>query len=366
MGATSPSRLAIAHAFAGAGARYWLGVFPQVGRELRHWRRRALEIQDPVLRRLALLTQRAERGNSEGAAAFAVLAPRAHRACVVRAAVAFQTTYDYLDTLVEQPGSEPVANGRQLHLALLSAVQPHGAHPDYYKHHPRGHDNGYMRSLIEACRGALASLPSYALVADAASRAARRMIGYQSLNHVAPREGHGALATWAGRLTPAGTGLYWWETAAATASSLSVFALIAAAGRPLLDRADALALERAYFPWIGALHVLLDSLVDRAGDAGTGDHSLVEHYPSEEEAASRLGSIAGRALLATSGVPQGAEHAVILAGMTSFYLSSPSASHPDAVLASRRVREAMGWLATPALMVLRARRAGDALIAAET
>ena len=35
-------------------------------------------------------------------------------------------------------------------------------------------------------------------------------------------------------LTPPDTGLHWWETAAAAASSLSVFALIAAAAQPIL------------------------------------------------------------------------------------------------------------------------------------
>ncbi|HYM67597.1 MAG TPA: DUF2600 family protein, partial [Patescibacteria group bacterium] len=112
----------MASAFAGAAGRYWLGVFPHISRELRHWRERAGEIPDPVLRRLALLTQRSERGNLEGAAAFAVLVPRAHRARVVRAVVAFQATYDYVDTLAEQPSADPVANGRQLHLALLTAL----------------------------------------------------------------------------------------------------------------------------------------------------------------------------------------------------------------------------------------------------
>jgi tetraprenyl-beta-curcumene synthase len=362
MAATGPSRLAVAHAFAGSAARYWLAVFPQVVRELRHWRRRALQIPDPVLRRLALATQRAERGNIEGAAAFAVLAPRAHRAGVVRAAVAFQTTYDYVDTLVEQPGTEPFANGRQLHLALLSAVEPGGRHRDYYRHHPRGEDNGYVRSLVDACRQAFASLPSYAAVAGTAARAARRMIGYQSLNHGAPGENHASLSAWATALTPAGAGLHWWETAAATASSLTMFALIAAAASPLLDRAEALAVESAYFPWIGALHVLLDSLVDRAIDTEAGHHSLVDHYDSVEEAAGRLGAIAERALQATSTVSQGTQHAMILAGMASFYLSAPCASGPDAGLVSRRVRESIGPLATPTLAVLRARRAADSLL----
>ena len=336
-------------------------MFPQVGRELRHWRDRALQIPDPALRRLALVTQRSERGNLEGAAAFAILAPRAHRARVVRAVVAFQATYDYIDTLAEQPSSDPVANGHQLHLALLTALEPETDHPDYYRHHPDGRDDGYIQNLIDTCRSAFAALPSYASVADGALRAARRMITYQSLNHGASGQTHHALARWASGITPGGTGLRWWETAAASASSLTVFALIAAAGQPLLSATETLALGSAYFPWIGALHVLLDSLIDRAADIQSGQHSLVDHYTSIEEAAARMSAIAARAVRATEMISESLQHAMILAAMTSFYVSAPCASAPDAEPIARRVLEAMGSLAVPTMVVLRARRAAHGL-----
>ncbi|HLL91543.1 MAG TPA: DUF2600 family protein [Solirubrobacteraceae bacterium] len=360
--ACEQSRLELGHAFAGAASRYWLGVFPYVGRELRHWRERADEIPDPVLRRLALITQRSERGNLEGAAAFAVLVPRAQRARVVRAVVAFQAAYDYIDTLAEQPSPDPVANGHQLHLALLTALDPATAHPDYYEHNPGSQDNGYIRNLIDTCRDALGALPSYAAVAEAAVRAAGRMVAYQSLNHDGRGEAHHALARWASTLTPSSTGLQWWETAAGAASSLTVLALIAAAAEPVLSTAETDAMESAYFPWIGALHVLLDSLIDRAADAQTGQHSLVDHYASVEEAAARLSAIAARALQATEAVPESVQHTVILAAMTSFYLSAPCASAPDACLVARQVLETMGTVAKPTMVVLRARRAAGRLL----
>lgn len=347
------SRLELAQAFTGAAGRYWFGVFPQIARELHHWQRRAQQIPDPSLRRLALLTQRSERGNLEGAAAFAVLAPRSVRATVVRAAVAFQATYDYVDTLAEQPCDDPAANGAQLHLALLTALQPQAAHPDYYRHHPERRDDGYIRNLIDTCRGALVALPSYAVVAESVLRAARRMVRYQALNH---NPGHSGLALWASGVTPLGSGLRWWETAAGAASSLGVFALFAAAGQPLLDRAEMLALEGAYFPWIGALHVLLDSLIDRAGDLESGQHSLVGHYASTEEAATRLSAIARQAVHTTEQLSQSVQHATILAAMTSFYLSAPEASLPPTQLITTRVLETMGTLATPTMLVLRGRR----------
>jgi tetraprenyl-beta-curcumene synthase len=361
--AAARSQLALASAFAGAASRYWLGIFPLVGRELRHWRERARQIPDPTLRRLALITQDSERGNIEGAAAFAVLVPRPHRERVVRAVVAFQTTYDYIDTLSEQPCADPVANGRRLHLALLSALDPNCEHPDYYEHNRAGRDNGYIRNLIDTCRFAFGALPSHASVAEPALRCARRMVTYQSLNHGSADDTRVELAGWAANSTPAGSGLYWWETAAGAASSLSVFALIAAAAQPALALAEAIAIERAYFPWIGTLHVLLDSLIDRHDDLEAGQHCLIDHYCSAEEGAMRLSAISARALHATELLPHSAQHATILAAMVSFYLSSPSTSAPGTMPVAQRVLETMGTLVRPTMAVHRARRAASRLFA---
>jgi tetraprenyl-beta-curcumene synthase len=360
--AQSRHRVALGSAFASAASTYWLDVFPNASREVGRWRAHAKLIPDPMLRRLALSTHEGERGNLEGAAAFAILVPRAHRSAVVRAAISFQAAYDYIDTLAEQPCVDPVANGHRLHLALLTALDPDRGHTDYYEYSSSSHDCQYIRSMIDTCRQACAALPSYDAVASAALQAAKRMATYQSLAHGRPGADHQTLARWSRGLTPPGSGLRWWETAASAASSLGVFALIAAAAKPTLNNAEVSAMETAYFPWIGALHLLLDSLVDRAADEEAGHHSLVEHYASTEETASRLGAIASRALQATETVPQGIQHAMILAAMTSFYLSAPGIAAQGTPLIAQRVLEAMGALANPAMAVLRARRiAGDML-----
>jgi tetraprenyl-beta-curcumene synthase len=355
------SHLSLASAFTGAASRYWLGVFPLVGRELRHWHERARQIPDPVLRHLALITQRGERGNYEGAAAFAVLVPRAYRARVVRAVVAFQTTYDYVDTLSEQPSHDPVANGRQLHLALLRALDPGSEHPDYYEHSTSGRDNGYIRALVQSCRDALRTLPSYTTVVQPALHAASTIVAYQSLNHEEATNGPRALARWGAAVTPPNSGLRWWEAAAGGASSMTVFALIAAAAKPGLSAAETAATHDAYAPWISALHVLLDSLVDRAKDREHGHHNLIDHYASADEAASRLGWIAARAVQGAESLSDGAHHALIVAAMTSFYLSTPAASAAGSSPTTRPLLETMGTLAKPTMAVLRTRRIAERL-----
>ena len=184
-------RLALAGMFGAAALRYWTGVFPGVCRELARWRRRAGEIADPVLRGLALEAL-GKRGNIEGAAAFAAFVPRSHRNLVLRAVVAFQTAYNYLDLLAEQPSPDPAANARRLHEALLVALDPAAAHPDYYEHNPQHDDDGYLSEIVEACRGALGVMPSYAAVALSARRAATRIVEFQSLGAGEPAKAHRA------------------------------------------------------------------------------------------------------------------------------------------------------------------------------
>jgi tetraprenyl-beta-curcumene synthase len=338
-------------------------VFPQVHSELCHWRARARQIRDPALRRSALLTLRVERGNYEGAAAYATLVAPVHRASVVRAIVAFQTAYDYVDTLSEQPSENPIANGRQLHQALLSALDLATTQPDYYQHHLGGHDSGYIANLVQSCRDALRALPSYGAVAGPALRAAANIVAYQSLNHERADERPRGLARWGAAVSPPGSGLRWWEGAAGGASSMTVFALIAAAARPTLSADETKATEDAYFPWISALHVLLDSLVDQAKDLEHGHHNLIEHYSSPTETAQRLGWIAGRALHAAETLPDGALHALILSAMTCYYLSSPASSTPGARPATQRVLDTMGAMSTPTMAVLKTRLAAGRLFA---
>lgn len=352
--------LSDANAFATAAGVYWLEVFPHVKRELRHWQERAARIADRRLAALALQTLVHEHGNLEGAAVFALLAPRALRGEVIRATVAFQALYDFLDTLAELPVADPAANGRRLHRALPAALAP-GTAPenDYLAGCGFRGQEGYLRELIGACHRAVARLPGYAHAAVPAREAAERMVEYQALNHVTSGAGPQLMQRWGETVVPSGSGLRWWEAAAGGASSLGVFALLAAASSPELDATGAAATADAYFPWAGALHVLLDSLVDVERDLASGDHSLVSHYGSSEEAAERLGSVAREAARQTREL--GPKHSLILAAMAGFYLSRPAARGPFTASAYERVACELGPWARPAIAVVRASRAVRAI-----
>ncbi|MBB4660805.1 DUF2600 family protein [Conexibacter arvalis] len=348
---TETQPIAAAAAFALAAARYWSAVWPLAACEIRRCHQLAAAIPDPRLRAAAQENLRDERGNLEGAAAYAVLAGRGHRRPLLEALVGFQAIYDYVDTLVEHPDHAEPTRARRLHQALADAVSP--ATPptrDYYGtvHAP---DGGYLTALVSRCRSAVALLPGHRAAEPVAGERVARMIAYQVHNHTEQTD-RTALAAWGAAIAPPGSDLRWWESAAAAASSLAVFALLAHAARKDLTGAAASEIAEAYVP-AGALHVLLDSLADRTADERTGDHSLVSHYRDQAETTARLTELATTARERALQLPAGATHATIIAAMGCYYLAAVD----DAPRAAPAIAAALGPTARPSLLILRVRRA---------
>jgi tetraprenyl-beta-curcumene synthase len=349
----TPPFACTAIAFASAARRYWIGVFPVVQREIRRLRRCAKGIPDPVLRSLALDAQRRKWASLEGAAAFAAFAPRRQRAGVTRLLVDLQGVFDYADTLMEQPSDVPAANARRLHHAFVAALDPELPHRDYYQYHARREDGGYLAGLTDACRASVRKLPSYSAVADVVLKHAGRVVFYQSDINLAVAADYGDLAQWASKQV-AGTELRWWEIGAACGSSLAIFAQLAAATDPALTSSEVDAIDALYWPWAEALHILLDSLIDRVEDRTTGQRNLLDHYSSQEEMTERLGLLASETAKRAHEVAP--HHRLILAGMVALYLSDEQAWAAFARPATERILEATGTFAKPALLILQARR----------
>ncbi len=321
---------------------YWATAYPRARRELRRWRRRALAIPDPALRRLACATLRDEGGNAEGAALLALAAPPAHRERTVRLLVAVQVMYDYLDTLTEQQVPDPAAASRRLHRALVDVLGETPAPADWYADYPHARDGGYLAALVATSRELLATMPSRAIVAPGVRRAFERASESQTRNHAAMlgAAGIATLAAWADAQGSPEWALSWWELAAAAGSSLAAHALLAAAADPALTPSDAAHVEAAYWPWVCALNTLLESVADRSADAVTGNHSYAGRYPSTEAAAERLALIAAHASTAARGLPNAGHHRTVLAAMGCYYLSAPHAMTSGSELG--RVLEPLG------------------------
>jgi tetraprenyl-beta-curcumene synthase len=345
--------LATAAAFIAAAASYWLLVFPRVSSELRHWRRSAARIREPALRRLALAALE-KRGNMEGAAAFAAFVRPGSRRDVVQALVAFQAIYNHVDMLAEQPSGDPEGRGRALHETLLLALEPGACSPAGRVHalQPESDDGGYLAEMIEACRWSLSRLPGYAPAEPAARAAARRIVAFQSLSLGAC----GKLEAWALEEAQPGSGLEWWEAAAAAGSSLPVHALIAASASPGLGTQEVAAIDDAYSSVIGALHSLLDSLVDEAEDAATGQLRLIGCYRSPQEAATSMRRLTDRAIDAAWELPNGRAHAILAAAMACSYLAVCERSNGRTEAVASGVRASLGGLSRPILFVFALRR----------
>lgn len=299
-------------------------IRPGVAREVDLWRQRAASIPDAAIREDALTALSSKRFNAEGAALFAVLAPR-RDSSLLRLLVAFQILLDFLDSLSERPAPEAQADGLQLHLALRDALDPDGPISDYYRHRPAVQDGGYVRALVQCCRESCMYLPSYATTRSLALRGAGRC-GVQGLNHdtdLVRRDR--TLETWAGSTFHDSWGLSWWELTAAASSTLGIHALLALAADPTCEERDAVEVDAAYMPWICAASTMLDSYVDEVADTAEGAHSYIAHYPSEEVALRRTHELVSRSLEEARLLQNGARHALIVAGMVAMYLSAEEA-----------------------------------------
>ncbi len=337
-----------------AGVDYWLTIYPRARLEIRHWRRRAQQIPDPTLRAHAVHKLTRERLNPEAAAFFAVLAPHRHRAALVRLIVGFQIAYDYLDAINEQPTTASLRNGLQLHRALNDAVSSRPYDTDYYRFHPQHDDGGYLADLVRACRAALQVLPSASELEPLLMLAAERCGEAQSRNHAVLVEGDAQLIEWAATQRDAGEYL-WWELAAAGISCLALHALFAAAARAT-TLGEAERIDSAYYPPVCAISALLDSLVDRPHDADGTNHSFVSHYASSTLTAERFAAITSEARALSSALRNHRRHAVILAGIASFYLSAPEAHSELARPAATRTLDCLGPSSGAILAVMRLRR----------
>jgi tetraprenyl-beta-curcumene synthase len=325
---------------------------------------------------------REERFNVELAATLATVARAARRGTVVRAIVALQVMYDYLDLLTEQPLADPVRDGHRLFGALVDALtpepepgedrepgkdhelgmdhepvderEPGGAYYPGDRHSPRprrADDGGYLRGLVVAARHALAQLPATAAVAEVARRSARRCAEAQVAGHAAGLTGTAELQRWA-RREAAGTGLQWPELlAGAAASVLAVHALAAAAADGRTTRADAERLDAVYLS-IGAL-TMLDSLVDRDDDTGTDALGYAERYESRELMARRLAAVARDAADRARGLPNGAHHVMTMVGVVAYYTSARAADSAFALPVSAYMRGELQPLMAPTLALMR-------------
>ena len=342
-----------------------------VSREVAGWRERAAAIPDEQLRADALSALDQKRGSIDGAALFWTL-PKERNRDLLGVLVAYEVLADYLDCVNERGAGRGTANGRQLHLALVEALEaspptrPTPPISDYYRYHSSGDDGGYARALVSTCRVGCERLPSYEAVKPFLMRAAEHS-GVLGLNHEPdPLRREAVLREWADDQIPADSthpadpaDERWYERAAGSSAWVTVLAMLALAAKPGravdggLHGVEVARTYDAYAQWVAPAGAMLDSFADILEDRSSGDHSYIAHYPSMDVATERIGELVRRSRSEARALPGGARHSVLLSSMIAFFLSKDAARTPDLRASARELRRAGGPLVALLLPVLR-------------
>jgi tetraprenyl-beta-curcumene synthase len=334
-----------------AVARELTWGLPAVATEVARWRSLANAIPDAPIREDALTALARKRGQTDGAALFSILPRERHRP-LLRLLVAYQTMWDFLDSVDEHGAVGPV-NGLQLHVALVDALDPGRQPADYYRHHPWHNDGGYLQALVEACRKDCQLLPGFEQILPLIVVEARRA-RVLALNHDPDPEARDrSLRAWAAIEFPQAQEANWWELSGAASAGLTIFALLALAAEGEPDPSLLARTRAGYFPWTAAAATMLDSFVDRLEDEGCGDHSYVAHYTTPAAAVQRTAELVERALRATDGLPNREAHRLITACMVAMYLSKDSARTPETKPLTSHIAKAGGSLTNALLPILR-------------
>jgi tetraprenyl-beta-curcumene synthase len=339
-----------------ANVRYWPNVAPLVRSELKAWEQPALQIGDRGLRALAVEKLDDEGFNAEVAATLATQTSQSLRPSVVRAIVALELLFDYLDGRTELELHEPIADGLRLFKAFTNPLAP-GTLTSELKPEP---DRAYLDALGAQVHENLFALPSAHIVAPFARTAAERCTQAQTRLHATSAFDDQELQRWA-REQAAGSGLAWREHLAGSASSvLAVHALIAAAADPSTTAADARLIDRAYLA-IGSVITILDSLVDQRSDTARGERVFVRLFADERELGEHLHSLIAEALARAREAPRASHHVMTLAGSVAFYTTHQGARDPRVRRLSATVRSDLSPTIWPAVAVMRTWRVAKSI-----
>ncbi|NLL18664.1 MAG: tetraprenyl-beta-curcumene synthase family protein [Clostridia bacterium] len=303
-------------------------IFPLVDRELEAYLTRLQNCPCEELRVQAQASIRGKRFHAQGGSIYA-LYPGVETGSFVSFVVALQTISDYLDNLCDRAGVSDEQSFRQLHLAMITALDPdQEAHQDYYKYYPYKDDGGYLLSLVNNSQQVITGhFPAYRQVKNEILALAGLYSDLQSLKHIDWTIREERLLNWANQHKP--SELSPWEFAAATGSTLGMFMLAAASSSPDLPGSQVQKIKAAYFPWITGLHILLDYFIDQEEDRAGGDLNFVFYYQDRKQCEERLKLFLEQSLAKAKSLPEPLFHVTVVEGLLAMYLSDPKALQGD-------------------------------------
>jgi len=319
-------------------------ALPEVNRELNRWRQLAAASPDQELGYQALASLSKKKFHCQGGSVYATW-PRRYRQQLLKAIIALQTISDYLDNLCDRAGVQDEEAFRQLHLAFTDALTPGRTGHDYYARYPYCCDGGYLPALVRACQEALAALPGYPAVQGEILYLADLYCRLQTIKHIDVNSRQERLQAWLEPLLhQIPVPVCWWELAAATGSTLGIFALMTLATGKEVHVAAAARLREAYFPWIGGLHILLDYFIDQQEDREGGDLNFCTFYRDDRETGQRLQLFLTQSLARAQDLPEPFLHLMVVRGLPALYLSDGKAAGREQAAARRAILQAAGPL----------------------
>lgn len=295
-------------------------TLPRVQRLLQLWRKEAELCADGELRRQALGSIEGKAFHCQGGAVFAVLCPY-QEDVLLNIIVAYQTLCDYLDNLCDRAECLDGTAFRQLHVSLTDALVPQDSRYHYYQTYPYKNDGGYINKIVDECRHNLQHLPSYHLVQKDILELAGLYTELQVRKHIDWAVREKSLIEWAETKTIDCPALRWNEYAAATGSTLAIFALLGLAAREDLDPEEVKATLNTYFPWICGLHILLDYFIDQDEDRAGGDLNFTFYYSDNEIMLQRLKTFIREAHREASQLEQPGFAKTVIEGLLAMYFS---------------------------------------------
>ncbi len=301
--------------------RFLLRVVPVSARVLATIRAQAERIPGDRLRKEALASIDGKGFHVAGASILATFLPRQSARRYIDIVTPLETIYDYLDNLCDRhPEVDPQAYP-VLHQAIADALDPYAAPRDYYASGPAEDDGGYLQWLVTQTQQALASVPHVDALQPYFADAASFYAELQTFKHLPNGQRELACVAWYERNRSRFGALDWHEFACAAGSNLHVFAALYTAysgDRDAIGQA-----YDAYFPFVSAIHILLDSFIDQEEDAEHDDLNFVRAYGSAKAMRERFAFMTAKARDRLRELPDSGHHRFVLDVMTLFYLSHP-------------------------------------------
>jgi tetraprenyl-beta-curcumene synthase len=320
--------------------RFLLRVVPSAAETLKSIRVEAARIPDAQLRTEALASVDGKAFHVAGACILATFLPPSQARQYIAIATPLETIYDYLDNLCDRhpdvaPEAYPV-----LHGAIADALDPRATPRDYYAKGPIGDDGGYLARLVMQTQRSLASVPHIDVLLPCFADAAGFYAELQTFKHLPRGDRERACVAWYERNRGRFSALDWHEFACAAGSNMHVFSALYTAftHRPESIRRT----YDAYFPFVSAIHILLDSFIDQDEDEEHDDLNFARVYAAPGAMRERFAFMTSEARARLSALPQSGRHRFVLDVMALFYLSHPKVATVGLEREARRLLRANG------------------------